>query len=52
MAIRAVSMTGRQRVIDQWSWQVTAERTVEQYRALLADARRDPDASAHPSPAR
>ena len=25
----------RQRVIDNWSWRHTAERTVEQYRALL-----------------
>jgi glycosyltransferase involved in cell wall biosynthesis len=29
---------GRQRIIDRWSWRHTAERTVEQYRALL-DAR-------------
>ena len=26
---------GRQRVIDQWSWRHTAERTVEQYRIRL-----------------
>jgi glycosyltransferase involved in cell wall biosynthesis len=32
-----VGAAGRQRVIDQWSWRHTAERTVEQYRALLAD---------------
>jgi glycosyltransferase involved in cell wall biosynthesis len=30
-----VGAAGRQRVIDQWSWRHTAERTVEQYRALL-----------------
>jgi glycosyltransferase involved in cell wall biosynthesis len=30
-----VGSTGRQRVIDQWSWRHTAERTVEQYRVLL-----------------
>jgi glycosyltransferase involved in cell wall biosynthesis len=47
-----VGRDGRQRVIDQWSWQVTAERTVEQYRALLADARRDDATSADPAPAR
>lgn len=32
-----VGAAGRQRVIDQWSWRRTAERTVEQYRALLAE---------------
>ncbi len=31
-----VGAAGRQRVVDQWSWRHTAERTVEQYRALLA----------------
>ena len=30
-----VGAAGRQRVIDQWSWRHTAERTVEQYRVLL-----------------
>jgi glycosyltransferase involved in cell wall biosynthesis len=30
-----VGAAGRQRVIDQWSWRHTAERTVEQYRILL-----------------
>ena len=30
-----VGANGRQRVIDQWSWHHTAERTVDQYRALL-----------------
>jgi len=37
-ALRArVGASGRQRVIDQWSWKVTATRTVAEYRALLAD---------------
>jgi len=31
-----VGAAGRQRVIDHWSWRHTAERTVEQYRARLA----------------
>jgi glycosyltransferase involved in cell wall biosynthesis len=30
-----VGRRGRQRIIDRWSWRNTAERTVEQYRALL-----------------
>ena len=30
-----VGAAGRQRVVDQWSWRHTAERTVEQYRILL-----------------
>ncbi|MCY4280872.1 MAG: glycosyltransferase family 4 protein [Acidimicrobiaceae bacterium] len=32
-----VGRAGRQRVIDQWSWRHTAERTVEQYRAVLQE---------------
>ncbi len=32
-----VGEAGRQRVMRQWSWRITAERTVEQYRAVLAD---------------
>jgi glycosyltransferase involved in cell wall biosynthesis len=32
----AVGARGRERVIDNWSWRHTAERTLEQYRALLA----------------
>jgi glycosyltransferase involved in cell wall biosynthesis len=37
-ALRArIGAAGRQRVIDQWSWKVTATRTVAEYRALLAD---------------
>ena len=34
---RGSAPAGRQRVIDHWSWRHTAERTVEQYRALLAE---------------
>jgi glycosyltransferase involved in cell wall biosynthesis len=30
-----VGQRGRQRVVDQWSWRHTAERTVEQYRIRL-----------------
>jgi glycosyltransferase involved in cell wall biosynthesis len=37
-ALRArVGAAGRQRVIDNWSWKHTAAKTVEQYRAVLAD---------------
>jgi glycosyltransferase involved in cell wall biosynthesis len=32
-----VGAAGRRRVVDQWSWRHTAERTVEQYRILLAE---------------
>jgi glycosyltransferase involved in cell wall biosynthesis len=32
-----VGANGRQRVIDRWTWRHTAEGTVEQYRALLAE---------------
>jgi glycosyltransferase involved in cell wall biosynthesis len=32
-----VGAAGRNRVEAQWSWRHTAERTVEQYRELLAD---------------
>jgi glycosyltransferase involved in cell wall biosynthesis len=35
-AAAVVGHQGRQRVIDHWSWRHTAEKTVEQYRALLA----------------
>ena len=31
-----IGAAGRQRVIDHWSWRHTAERTVQQYRQLLA----------------
>ena len=31
-----VGAAGRQRVIDHWSWRHTAEKTVDEYRALLA----------------
>jgi glycosyltransferase involved in cell wall biosynthesis len=33
-----VGRRGRQRVVDQWSWRHTAERTVEQYRIRLGQA--------------
>jgi glycosyltransferase involved in cell wall biosynthesis len=32
-----VGAAGRQRVIDRWSWSITAARTADQYRALLSD---------------
>ncbi len=35
-----VGAAGRERVQTQWSWRITAERTVEQYRALLAESGR------------
>jgi glycosyltransferase involved in cell wall biosynthesis len=35
-----VGAAGRQRVVDQWSWRHTAEKTVEQYRMLLAERAR------------
>ena len=31
---------GRRRVLERWSWRLTAERTVEQYRSLLEATRR------------
>ena len=34
-----VGLAGRRRVIDQWTWRRTAEKTVEQYRQLLAEHR-------------
>jgi glycosyltransferase involved in cell wall biosynthesis len=34
-----VGRRGRQRVVEQWSWRHTAERTVEQYRIRLAEER-------------
>ena len=43
-----VGSAGRQRVVSQWSWRHTAERTVEQYRAVLAEAA----AAAAPGPTR
>ena len=33
-----IGAAGRQRVIDRWTWRHTAEGTVEQYRALLAES--------------
>ena len=35
-----VGRAGRQRVVNQWSWRHTAERTVEQYREVLAQSAR------------
>ena len=32
-----IGAAGRQRVIDRWTWRHTADGTVEQYRALLAE---------------
>ncbi len=32
-----IGLAGRERVIHRWSWRHTAERTVEHYRALLAE---------------
>ena len=36
---QTVGTAGRERVESQWSWRNTAERTVEQYRARIAEAR-------------
>ncbi|MCB0970762.1 MAG: glycosyltransferase family 4 protein, partial [Acidimicrobiales bacterium] len=35
-AAAKVGRAGRQRVIDHWSWRHTAEKTVDEYRARLA----------------
>ncbi|MCY3926612.1 MAG: glycosyltransferase family 4 protein [bacterium] len=39
---RRLGRGGRRRVLDNWSWRHTAERTVEQYRILLAGVGRRP----------
>ena len=39
---RRIGAAGRERVIDRWSWRHTAVRTVEQYRALLAESAGSP----------
>jgi len=39
---RRLGQGGRRRVLDNWSWRHTAERTVEQYRILLAGVGRRP----------
>jgi len=39
-AAERIGAAGRQRVITRWSWRHTAERTVDHYRALLAEADR------------
>ena len=36
-AAHRIGMAGRERVITRWSWRHTAVRTVEHYRALLAE---------------
>jgi len=41
---RRLGQGGRRRVLDNWSWRHTAERTVEQYRALLASVATRADA--------
>ena len=40
MLARNLGDGGRRRVLDRWSWRHTAERTVEQYRLLLAGSSR------------
>jgi glycosyltransferase involved in cell wall biosynthesis len=35
----AIGEAGRRRVVERYSWQATASRTVDQYRALLAETR-------------
>ena len=40
-----VGRAGRQRVVNQWSWRHTAERTVEQYREVLAQSARSGDST-------
>lgn len=37
-----IGAAGRDRVINRWSWRHTAVRTVDHYRALLADAAANP----------
>jgi glycosyltransferase involved in cell wall biosynthesis len=41
----AVGERGRNRVVENWSWKRTAERTVTHYRALLDDAAADTSTS-------
>ncbi len=43
-----VGSTGRQRVIDRWSWRHTADATIEQYHALLDEYAADPHGPNHP----
>jgi glycosyltransferase involved in cell wall biosynthesis len=35
-----VGARGRQRIIERWSWKITAAKTLEQYQALLAETQR------------
>ena len=37
-AAERIGLAGRERVISRWSWRHTAVRTVEHYRALLAES--------------
>ncbi len=39
-ALARVGRAGRRRVVEQWSWRHTAERTVEQYRSVIEEAAR------------
>jgi len=32
-----IGAAGRERIIERWSWRITAEKTVEQYRARLRE---------------
>ena len=41
----AIGEAGRTRVVDMYSWQATAERTVDQYRMLLAETKVRPKAA-------
>ena len=40
-----IGAAGRQRVIDHWSWRHTAEKTVTQYRRLLAQTGNSPSSA-------
>lgn len=40
-----IGAAGRQRVIDHWSWRHTAEKTVKQYRGLLAQTGNSPSSA-------
>ena len=40
-----IGAAGRQRVIDHWSWRHTAEKTVTQYRGLLAQTGNSPSSA-------
>ena len=40
-AAQRIGMAGRERVVQRWTWRNTALRTVEHYRALLAERERE-----------